>query len=136
MKAKRSEEERAAWYDSMRALAAKVSAMEDGERQRLADELGTVTAEGRPLSAFNTVFLANQAGRVLAQVGGFRQWQKAGRMVKKGEHAAGRIWVPTGARDAAEGEADGNGNGRRRFVLVPVFDVTQTEPAEAQGGAA
>lgn len=140
---KRTEEERRAWREKLAALAGKVRAMSEEERGELAATYGTVTAEGRPLSAFNSVFLAMQAGRPLLQVGGFRQWLKAGRAVRRGEHAAGSIWVPAwrgrdgdaGALEDA-GDGDGGEHARRRFLLVPVFDVTQTEPAEPRATAA
>jgi antirestriction protein ArdC len=65
-------------------------------------------------------------------VGGFRQWQQVGRKVKKGEHGL-YIWIPLGTR-----ETDDQGLTRtempdeRRFKLVAVFDVSQTEEMEEE----
>jgi hypothetical protein len=127
MRSKRSPEEVAEWRAGLRAVSDKVAAMSDAERSALAEAAGTVTAEGRPLSVFNTVFLAHQTGRLCAQVGGYRQWQKAGRAVCAGEHACGYIFAP--ARKAEDpnlepGETSSRG---MRYVMVPVFDITQTE---------
>ena len=64
------------------------------------------------------------AWRALAQIGGFQQWRKAGRMVRKGEHSIGSIFVPIGvSRDPEDGQDPDKVN----FRLVPVFDITQTE---------
>ena len=124
---KRTPEEIAAWKSKLRKLAARVEQLSGDERAAMAAKYGTVTAEGHRLSAYNAVFLAVQAGRPLAQVGGFRQWKKAGRMVAKGEHAAGYIYVPIKRRDA---DGDEVAEEKLRFRLVPVFDISQTEAME------
>src|SRR5208282_4903090 len=75
-----------------------------------------------------------------SMVGGFRQWLKLGRCVRKGQHGAS-IWVPAGARkadsppagageDAHDAGVAGEGSGgsdRTRFVIGTVFDVSQTD---------
>ena len=137
-KTKRTEAELAEWRERMKGLADRVRAMSETERQAKAQEIGTVTCEGRPLSHFNCCYLWTQAGRPLLQVGGFVQWQKAGRVVRKGEKAAGYIFVPK--RKAADpnkradefSDSDFKSPG---FVQVPVFDVTQTEPVGLEGVA-
>jgi hypothetical protein len=130
MRARRSPEEIKAWYKTMADRAAEIRAMSETDRENLAAQAGTITCEGCPLSVFNTCFLWQQAGRALLQVGGFRQWKKAGREVIKGQHASGYIYVPMQKR---EEDADGSDEGgeteekaRKFFKLVPVFDVTQT----------
>ena len=117
---KYSEADRKAWKANLKAVADRVRAMPEDQREKLAAEYGTITAEGRALSPFNTIYLAMQAGRPLAQIGGFRQWGKAGRMVEKGEKAIGYIWVPLKRKTGVDGED------KLRFRLVPVFDVSQT----------
>lgn len=125
---KRTEEERREWRSKMSELAKTVAGLSEERREEIALRMGTVTAEGHPLSAYNCCMLWTQAGRALAQVGGFRQWQKAGRRVRPGEHAVGYIYVPLGKRGTdAEPTGDESEAGRLRFRLVPVFDVTQTE---------
>lgn len=131
----RSDLERQAWRDKMRGFAKKVRAMNDAERAALAERMPIVTCEGHALSVHNQCMLAFQSDRTLTVVGGYRQWQKVGRMVRKSEHAAGYILVPLARKEKA-GErvmdnATGAGqNGERdalHFRFVPVFDVTQTE---------
>ncbi|WP_068927442.1 ImmA/IrrE family metallo-endopeptidase [Planobispora rosea] len=63
-----------------------------------------------------------------------REWNKAGRRVRKGEHGI-RIWAPRMKR-AEEEETSGNGENSdpaqrmlAGFLLVSVFDVAQTEGA-------
>lgn len=106
-----------------RALAKRVAAMSDGERARLLASMpAIVTIEGRALSPFNSCLVMLQNPRA-SIVGGFRQWIKHGRAVKKGEHGAS-IWVPCAAR-VVDGAAD-DGDGKPGFIAGTVFDVTQT----------
>ena len=75
-------------------------------------------------------------------VGGYRQWQRVGRRVCGGQRAAGYIWAPRGKSkkqqtsdeqqvDALQMAGDDNqGESSSRYVRVPVFDVSQTEPIE------
>lgn len=56
----------------------------------------------------------------------FMEWQAAGRSVKKSEKAL-RAWVPKLNRKADE-ERERDGQQPARFILGPVFDVSQTEP--------
>ena len=126
----RTKEEKIAWVKSMRALAKQVKAIPHEEREKIAAKIGTVTVEGRPLSLFNTCFLWMQAGKALMQVGGFKQWLKGGRLVNKGEHASGYIYIPT-----KKEERDGDlveETGYNRFILVPVFDIEKTHEASAE----
>ncbi|KOG53136.1 hypothetical protein ADK76_28905 [Streptomyces griseoflavus] len=61
----------------------------------------------------------------------YRTWQEAGRQVRRGEHAL-RIWAPSTRKrrdtDAAE-EEQAQTAIVTGFVLVPVFDVAQTDGA-------
>lgn len=58
-------------------------------------------------------------------VASFRHWTELGRQVRRGERAL-RIWAPSlrRERDEATGEETA---AVRAFVLVPVFDVSQTD---------
>ena len=128
MKTKRSPEEIAAWREKMSATAKRVRAMSKEERDALAIRCGTCNPEGRSFSIFNTCFLWAQAGKTILMAGGFRQWQRAGRMVKKGEHAAGLIYIPI---NPAKQDAEPDGEKEDvHFRLVPVFDVEQTQLME------
>jgi hypothetical protein len=126
----KSKEERIAWAKSMRELAKQCKAIPKEEREKIATKTGTVTVEGRPLSVFNTCFLWMQAGKALLQVGGFKQWLKAGRLVNKGEHASGYIYIPT-QKDQRDGDLTIE-TGIKRFILVPVFDIEKTHETSAE----
>lgn len=121
--AKRTKEEIKIWRDNMKALSAKIKAMPDSEKQGLWKKLGTITPEGHCLSLHNTIMLYYQSGRMLNQVGGFKQWQRNGRQVRKGESCVGSILVPIGA-GKEENASDGDD---LRFVSIPVFSVDQTD---------
>lgn len=124
-----------------KTLWKQVAAMPESERLLIACKLGLTTCEGHQLSPGNQylIFLQNPAASVL---GGFRQWRKHGRTVKKGEHGA-MIWVPCGAgkkatgeatpASQAEGTAEPTGEGSSFFVVGTLFDISQTE--EMQPGA-
>jgi len=88
-----------------------------------------VTVEGRALSSRNTELIANQMDGVTI-VGGFQQWKRAGRMVRKGEKGLA-IWVPA-MQKGKEGE-DPNPEDDMYFFGASVFDITQTEPLEMEG---
>ena len=124
--ARRTKEEIQAWREKMGELSTFVSNMSSVEKAELEAQFGAViTAEGRPLSAWNTVFLLKQAERPLGQVGGFEQWKRVGRVVKKDEHAAGVIAVPMNSKEEIEPTEEPTA--RPRFRFVPVFAVDQTE---------
>lgn len=120
-----------------RALAKRVAAMTDGERAALLAKMpAIVTIEGRALSPFNSCLVVFQnPGATI--VGGFRQWIKHGRSVKKGEHGA-QIWVPTGKRNAdgsapsaMEDEGNASADGGACFITGTIFDVLQTSEIAA-----
>jgi hypothetical protein len=112
-----------------RALAEKVSRMTDDERAAMAERMaGAMTIEGHPLSLHNRCLIACQYPTATL-VGGFRQWQQHGRVVRKGEHGL-MIWAPV--RDGRApapattpdvGELDRE---KPRYIMVTVFDVSQT----------
>jgi hypothetical protein len=125
-----------------RGLAKQIADLSDADRAKLATSMvGVVTIEGNGLSLKNCCLLAMQMPSATV-VGGFRQWLRAGRAVRKGEHGA-TIFVPiyTGSgsarrdADADPGEsADQDGEpaagGDTRFITATVFDVSQTEDRE------
>lgn len=108
---------------TMRKLATTIRKLSDADRATLAARVQVHTIEGRSLSMCNQCMLALQCPDATL-VGGFRQWLAAGRSVRKGEHGAS-IWIPLGAKDD-----DGHvkmGEDDHRFMLVTVFDISQTE---------
>jgi antirestriction protein ArdC len=109
----------------MRSIAATISKMTPEQRAEFAARMpAIVTIEGRALSVFNCCMLATQCPTATV-VGGFRQWIKSGRVVRKGEHGYA-IWVPMGPRKAAEGASEDQSD-ETRFMLGTVFDVAQTD---------
>lgn len=111
----------------MRLFAAKVAKMTPDERTALFQTHPVVTIEGKPLSLYNTCFILTQDERATV-VGGFQQWRRAGRMVRKGERGLA-IWFPRTRRedpDKQEGEMT-EGDLETKFMLGTVFDVGQTE---------
>lgn len=105
----------------------KLFALSEAERQELAAKLGIVTIEGRRLSGYNMMFLWFQNPDCTI-VGGYQQWKRAGRQVKKGEYGMS-IYIPIGKKDD-----DGNITGDEdiRFWFATVFDISQTEKVEEE----
>jgi len=121
----------------MRELAGRISKLSEEQRQALVQDWPT-TIEGHRLSLHNACMIAYQGGATV--VGGFRQWIKAGRCVKKGE--SGKcIWVPLSERksetaasvEVIETETP-EGKKRMRFMLATVFDISQTRDSNAAIG--
>ena len=118
-----------------KALWKQVGAMPELERIQLSNRLGLVTCEGRGLSLTNQMLIALQRPGATV-LGGFRQWLKQGRAVRKGEHGC-MIWVPCGAKGGADAAASPEGTGEAaegvdvRFIVGTVFDIGQTEEVNA-----
>ena len=119
--------------ERFRQLVKQLAAMPPTEREALAARLpGLVTCEGHALSFHNTLLVASQCPNA-TMVGGFRQWLKHGRCVRKGEHGL-MIWVPKkkkgeseGGQDAAPQLGEKAEQSELRFLVGTVFDVSQTE---------
>lgn len=60
-------------------------------------------------------------GTIPTVVGGYRQWQRAGRQVQKGEHGS-IIWFPRMSKNEETDTEELKG-----FMLATVFDVSQTK---------
>jgi hypothetical protein len=116
-----------------RAIWKQVAAMPESERLAMAAKYGYRTCEGHSLSVANAMLIAFQGGGSV--FGGFRQWQKHGRAVRKGEHGRA-IFIPLGHKttDAVTGEAS-TVMDESRFGTDYVFDIAQTdEMAVAKSG--
>jgi hypothetical protein len=109
----------------VREYAARIKGMTAEQRLEFCSRAGLTTVETRQLSPFNQclVLFQNPGATV---VGGFRQWLKHGRAVRKGEHGMS-IWVPVGHKNE-EGELDE----KTGFVAGTVFDVSQTAEIESE----
>ena len=125
--AKRTESEKAEWRQKMKGYTQQAASLSDDERAEMAELNPIVTCEGHVISAHNSVFLAMQGegkGISVTVIGGFQQWKKAGRIVKKSE-SAGYIHAPTEGKNK-------KGEKELRFRLIPMFDVSQTEKIEVE----
>ena len=123
----RTEEEKQMWKARMSGIAKAIKKMEPEEREQFAKKSPIFTCEGHILACYNTCSLLMQSigcEEPPTQIGGFKQWQKIGRKVSKGEHSIGSIMVPMGVKKDSDGQED---DSDIRFRHVPVFDVTQTE---------
>ena len=122
--------------DRFRALVRQVGKMTAEERDTLGRKLvGLVTCEGHALSLSNTLLIALQSnGHVPTLVGGFRQWRKHGRQIRKGEHGL-MIWIPKVGTIRNEADPEGTmkeaprneAEAEIRFFPGTVFDIAQTE---------
>lgn len=104
-------------------LRKRLAALTEKERiEFVAQAGGIVTVDGRTLSRNNTILLLMQSnGVVPAVVGGYRQWQKVKRQVRKGEHGL-MLWYPSQKKvEAGEDKED------IRFYIGTIFDISQTE---------
>lgn len=132
--------------ERFKALWKTISDMTDEQRQAIADKYGFVSCEGHSYSPNNHMLIAMQCPTA-SVLGGFRQWIKQGRAVRKGEHGI-MIWVKSGERkgEAPQAQAEepsaveahdilsdapvtpGKPNGKRRsgFIVGTVFDISQT----------
>jgi len=111
------------------ALRKMLSQMSDDQRQALAEKFGIVTVEGHSLTPYNQCFLVAQAPINFTIIGGFQQWRKSGRMVKKGEHGFLILVpsVPAKVQDV-DNYILSNDDDDIKFFAGTVFDITQTEP--------
>jgi len=108
--------------ERIRAFAAQWAQMSaDEQTAAIGDAVFTVA--GHALSGLNTAIALLQYPGVTV-VGGYRQWQAAGRQVKKGEKSLG-IFAPR----SVKGDNDEELN--VRFTMVNVFDISQTEEVAA-----
>lgn len=117
----------------IQAIRKTLSEMTEEQRTQLIEKFGIVTTiEGHPLTPHNTCLLYAQTEKPVTIVGGFQQWRKAGRIVKKGEHSL-LIFVPS--QKEKENQNDAPQDEDVFFLVANVFDITQTEPI-AQSEAA
>ncbi|MBW6491004.1 MAG: ArdC family protein [Lentimicrobium sp.] len=110
--------------DKVIEIRKKLASLPAEDRQEFVSRVGSVvTIEGRALSSHNTELCVFQYPEVTI-VGGFQQWRKAGRQVRKGEHGLA-IWVPAISKPK-EGEPEATETDPY-FFGGTVFDITQTE---------
>ncbi len=108
------------------SIRKKLSEMPEEQRNALAEKFGIVTVEGHPLTAHNQCFLVAQSEINFTIVGGFQQWKKAGRIVRKGEHGF-YIFVPSKQKDDPPDNTEIQNEDDVHFYTAVVFDISQTE---------
>lgn len=109
--------------EKIKKLRQALANLNEEQKQVLIDRGCILTIEGRLLSATNTMLIYLQSnGNNPSVVGGYQQWKKAGKQVKKGEHGM-MIFFPVGKKDE-DGDFQGN---PERFFMGTVFDISQTE---------
>jgi len=117
-----------------RALWKTIAALTDVERVALSHKYGFRKLDGSEFSVTNSCLLALQSptGSVF---GGFRDWLKHGRAVRKGEHGS-MIFFPIGTKsENPETGAITTVMDEKRFGMGTVFEIGQTEPVEAAQAA-
>lgn len=111
--------------DRFKALVKKVAAMTVDERKALvATTPGIITVDRHTLSPVNSILIMMQNPEATI-VGGFNQWIKNGRTVRKGEHGSS-IWIPLNKAGAGTNEQPDE----LHFGSGTVFDITQTKELE------
>ncbi len=97
--------------------------LDDNARIAIAETMPVMNPEGRILSETNCIFLAFQSEIKFTVVGGFKQWLKHGRCVKKGQHG-NFIFIPAMVKTKKE---DGTTEEELdKFLVARVFDISQT----------
>ena len=130
MKTKKKPDEAAAVRRAMLTeLAAKASLMTPEELKAFLP-VEVMTIEQKTLSLKNTYLVLHQLPTSTI-VGGFDQWKRAGRSVKKGSKALG-IWVPLKPRSSAASASPDDKKPAFRFTFGNVFDISQTEPVQQE----
>ncbi|MEU5143681.1 ArdC-like ssDNA-binding domain-containing protein [Streptomyces sp. NPDC021139] len=133
--ARRSPEEARAEVADLKArLDAKVTDLTDSEAWRAM--LRAAVGMGR--YSFRNIMLILLQRPDATHVAAYREWQKRGRQVRKGERGI-RILAPMEMRRRdEETEQPSEDDDRPRIVFRPVsvFDISQTDPIEGEGNPA
>lgn len=108
-------------------LAKALAELTEDQKIDLIMKHNIVNVDGHALSGTNTILLImQQNGTIPTVVGGYRQWQKAGRQVQKGEHGM-MLWYPSSKK-----KEDDEGEEETQFFVGTVFDISQTQEIEAE----
>lgn len=113
-------------------LAKRLAVLTQAQRMELFKLHPVITIEGHTMSLCNTCLLWFQNDGVTV-VGGYRQWQAAGRQVRRGEHGL-VIWFPVGPKKD-ENKPEGfisRDDLDTKFFLGMVFDISQTDEREKE----
>lgn len=126
--------------EKVRELARRLGKLNAIERAEILRRIGNVVnIEGHVMSDWNTIFMWYQRNELgaLSVVGGFQQWKKAGRIVKKGEKGIWMLFPMFLTRKTESGEdvidpQTGEKDILTRFRVGTVFDISQTNPADEE----
>lgn len=111
----------------IKALRQRLARLSEEERRALTARGLIATVEGRTLSLHNTLLVYLQSnGHTPTVVGGFKQWRRTGRTVKRGEHGF-TIWFPVGRKDEDDETVE-----VEKFYTATVFDISQTDDLNAE----
>lgn len=107
----------------IKQLRERLANLSDQDKEALISRGLIATVEGRTLSLHNTLLVYLQCNsQAPTVVGGYQQWKRAGKQVKKGEHGF-IIWFPVGSKD----EDTGDILHAETFLTATVFDISQVE---------
>lgn len=115
-------------------LRKKLSELSEDQRNAIAEKYGIVTVEGHPLTPHNQCFLVAQGELNFTIVAGYKQWQKSGRSVRKGEHGF-LIFVPS-IKKSENSSEEISSDDNPQFFTATVFDISQTELINKKSEAA
>ena len=95
------------------------------QRTEIANKYGFLSVEGHQYSPTNQILIVSQLKDINTTIlAGFKQWNKAGRFVKKGEHGAS-IFINCNKKNEED-------NIESYFIMSTVFDISQTDLFEVQ----
>lgn len=113
--------------EQIKTLAETVARMTEEEKQTYISKAGVVLkSDGTMLSLPNMMMAVLQNDRA-TMVAGYEQWRGLGRQVRAGEQSI-KIFAPT---TKTKTDDQGEETTSTRFILVSVFDVSQTDEIEA-----
>lgn len=109
----------------IKELRKRIASLSPEDRQKIAKQYVVINVEGHVLSTYNTLMLYYQSNGIQPTVvAGFKQWLKAGKCVRKGQHGFS-ILFPVGNKVK---DNDGNESiEAERYFAGTVFDITQVE---------
>lgn len=110
--------------DKIKELRQRLANLPQSQREELAQRALIATVDGHTLSAHNTImvyFQTMSTGVTPTVVGGFKQWLRAGKCVRRGEHGY-TIFFPVGVKDN-----DDNIVEVKTYYTGTVFDISQVE---------
>ena len=116
---------------AFKVLWKKVADMAPAQRLAETAQYRFTSCDGASYSGVNTLLIALQF-RQATVLGGFRQWLKHGRAVRKGEHGIS-IWIPIGRKEKSVSQdgAESTSTDKVGFSTGTIFDISQTQEVTA-----